>query len=101
FIQQQAPDVIEQYLRWHLAEGVLMTVFGVVALALVYPILRVTHKWVNGDRSYMADRDVAWIPAGLLTVACVFIGCICVPTGVVKTTKVLTAPKVVVMELVT
>lgn len=100
FIQQQAPDVIDQMIRWEITKGIMLAGAGLIAVFAAAATFRITHKYVSSDKSSWSNREMAWIPGALVIIACVVIAGQGV-VGVMQATKAMTAPKLVVLEQVT
>lgn len=82
FLQQQAPDLVEQLIRWEIWSSVYGIVFGAGAA-----LLGLIWVWMNRDEEYMA--------IGLFPLT---FGSFVAAIKAYNLIKVLSAPKLVVLE---
>lgn len=96
YLQQQAPDVVEQMLRWKLVNSILYAASGVVVSVafLIISILLVSYLKKHGDDP---DSDFAVAP---LAVSAVFfvIGCIVSLVSICTAIEIYIAPKWYLVE---
>lgn len=96
FIAQQAPDVLDQLIKWQIASGLAQAAAGVGGLIVFGLIFIHSKKWVTKTK----DVD-CWMPAILLGILIVPFSCAAIWCGSLKALKANIAPKVIVMEALT
>ena len=94
FIAQQAPDVLNQIVRWSLAEGLIYTTVGVFLLTAGLVVLAVTYKNVRSDKW----DEVWWLPSAMVSITLIILGGMYSFGGINQTAKTIVAPKVVIIE---
>ena len=91
FAIEQTPLVIQEFLAWHIAGGVLAIIVSVIGIVVGIVACRlVLRNMAEGQ-----DKALAFMLAGVMTfLPFSIIGCI----NVAKVTKAIVAPRVVVLE---
>lgn len=97
FIQQQAPDVVEQLIRWKIIQGAVGVITGCAMLYAAWVLFWKVKAYVQAD-SY--HRDVAWIPASIGIALLVGFGAASASLSLDQALQAAFAPKVFLLEYV-
>jgi hypothetical protein len=100
FIQEQAPDLVQQLLRWKLVEGIAAFVVGVLCVLATYFLVKKTFSYIEKDEAYYSTRDVVWVPVGLGGGTLGIFGLCAAHQGVWQVLQVTFAPKIFLIEYV-
>jgi hypothetical protein len=92
FIAEQAPDVAEQIVRWHIVSGVISLTGGLLMAAVASGGM--FHAFKKSDNETWA------CVAGLLGPLILSVGLILIGAGAYDILHGITAPKLVVMEYI-
>lgn len=89
---EQTPLLVQEWLRWQLAEASIILVFGLLAIAFAVYWIRNVNWWLE------ADDPAPLIGGGVVAILGGIFALVTVPVATITIAKVLVAPRVVVFE---
>ena len=95
---EQAPMVVQEWLRWQVVSGFALAAVTTVLTGICLRVAWKIHCWVQGKRQPYDDRELAYIPAGVLVLLGVAAWFTAALPALMDATKALIAPRVVVLE---
>ncbi len=96
FGKEQIPLVVQEYLRWTAWQAGVATAGGILLLVAAYRLGRWTHRLATSN----GPEEPFCVFTGVGTAVTAVCGSIAVCTNVLMLVKVLTAPRLVVLDLV-
>jgi len=92
FVLEQAPDVLQQLVKWKIAESMFTILCGFLLLAGAWR----AYKYCKSRISNVCDESA--FPVGLLGAGCMMIGCGTIYHNVHSLLQLYMAPKVFLIE---
>jgi hypothetical protein len=94
FVIEQAPDVIQQVVKLHMAQALYLIGVGLVLLVSGMSIV----TWANKKFKEGRDQEVLGMFAGIMSVVCVGIGTLMFFCNLYEAVSIWVAPKVHLLE---